>query len=58
LLVTGSISLSAQRALTERNWSLVGHLPYPGAPPYAPSPATTALLPRPPAHAAFLPNGG
>jgi hypothetical protein len=38
LLVTGSISLRAQRALTERGWSLVPHLPYPGAPPYAPSP--------------------
>jgi len=39
LLVTGSISLRAQRELTARGWSLVPHLPYPDAPPYAPSPA-------------------
>lgn len=39
LLVTGSISLRAQRELTQRGWSLVPHLPYPGAPPYAASPA-------------------
>lgn len=39
LLVTGSISLRAQRELTRRGWSLVPHLPYPGAPPYAASPA-------------------
>jgi hypothetical protein len=38
LLVTGSISLRAQRELTQRGWSLVPHLPYPGAPPYAVSP--------------------
>ena len=40
VLVTGAISLPAQRALTQRGWSLVPHLPYPDAPPYAPSPAT------------------
>lgn len=39
VLVTGSISLRAQRELTERGFSLVPHLPYPGAPDYAPSPA-------------------
>ncbi len=39
LLVTGTISLAAQRELTDRGWSLVPHLPYPDAPPYAPSPA-------------------
>ena len=39
VLVTGSISLRAQRELTRRGWSLVPHLPYPGAPPYAASPA-------------------
>jgi hypothetical protein len=39
LLVSGSISLRAQRELTARGWSLVPHLPYPGAPAYAPSPA-------------------
>jgi hypothetical protein len=39
LLVTGVISLPAQRELTARGWSLVPHLPYPDAPPYAPSPA-------------------
>ena len=39
LLVTGAISPRAQRELTERGWSLVPHLPYPGAPPYSPSPA-------------------
>ena len=39
LLVTGTISLPAQRELTARGWSLVAHLPYPNAPPYAPSPA-------------------
>lgn len=39
LLVTGSLSLRAQRELTARGWSLVSHVRYPGAPPYAPSPA-------------------
>jgi hypothetical protein len=38
LLVTGAISMRAQRELTERGWSLVPHLPYPDAPPYAASP--------------------
>jgi hypothetical protein len=42
LLVTGEISLRAQRELTRRGWSLVPHLPYPDAPPYAPSPAAPA----------------
>lgn len=37
-LVTGAISLRAQRELTDRGFSLVPHLPYPGAPDYAPSP--------------------
>lgn len=44
VLVTGAISLSAQRELTERGWSLVPHLPYPDAPPYAPSPSTPPLV--------------
>jgi hypothetical protein len=39
LLVTGEISMRAQRELTRRGWSLVPHLPYPDSPPYAPSPA-------------------
>lgn len=39
LLVTGTISLPAQRELTARGWSLVPHLPYPDAPAYASSPA-------------------
>lgn len=39
VLVTGMISMPAQRALTARGWSLVPHLPYPGAPAYAPSPS-------------------
>lgn len=39
VLVTGAISLTAQRELTARGWSLVPHLPYPEAPPYATSPA-------------------
>jgi hypothetical protein len=39
ILVTGAISLAAQRELTARGWSLVPHLPYPDAPPYARSPA-------------------
>lgn len=38
LLVTGAISMRAQRELTARGWSLVPHLPYPDAPPYAASP--------------------
>lgn len=46
VLVTGSISLRTQRELTRRGWSLVPHLPYPGAPPYAPSPADPAPLAR------------
>ena len=40
VLVSGSISLRAQRELTQRGFSLIAHLPYPpGAPPYAASPA-------------------
>jgi hypothetical protein len=46
VLVTGAISLPAQRALTERGWSMVPHLPYPGAPPYAPSPAAPQAAER------------
>jgi hypothetical protein len=42
VLATGSISLRAQRELTRRGWSLVPHLPYPGASPWAPSPAAPA----------------
>jgi hypothetical protein len=34
LLVGGGISGRAQRELTERGWSLVSGVPYPGAPPY------------------------
>ncbi len=34
LVVSGGISPRAQRRLTERGWSLVPRLPYPGAPPY------------------------
>lgn len=45
LLVTGAISLRAQRELTARGWSLVPHLPYPGAPPYSPSPASPTVVP-------------
>lgn len=48
LLVTGAISMPAQRQLTMRGWSLVPHLPYPDAPPYAPSPAAPARI-EPPA---------
>ena len=48
VLVTGSISLRAQRELTRRGWSLVPHQPYPGAPPYAPSPAGPAPRRRAP----------
>lgn len=44
VLVTGAISLRAQRELTARGFSLVPHLPYPGAPDYAPSPADPARL--------------
>ncbi|MBB5207338.1 hypothetical protein [Chiayiivirga flava] len=43
-LVTGAISLRAQHELTERGFSLVPHLPYPGAPGYAPSPADPARV--------------
>lgn len=38
VLVSGTISLRAQRELTQRGFSLISHLPYPGAPPYAASP--------------------
>ena len=51
VLVTGAISLLAQRELTDRGFSLVAHLPYPGAPAYAPSPAD----PADPAHVASTP---
>ena len=34
LLVAGAISPRAESELTERGWSLVQRLPYPGAPPY------------------------
>lgn len=34
LLVAGALSPKAERELTERGWSLVSRLPYPGAPPY------------------------
>lgn len=34
LLLSGSLSPRAQRELTERGWSIVPRLPYPGAPPY------------------------
>ena len=44
VLVTGAISPRAQRELTERGFSLVPHLPYPGAPDYAPSPADPTRL--------------
>lgn len=47
LLVTGMISLPAQRQLTMRGWSLVPHLPYPDAPPYAPSPAAPVRIDPP-----------
>lgn len=47
LLVTGAISLSAQRELTQRGWSLVPHLPYPDAPPYVPSPAAPVRVEPP-----------
>jgi hypothetical protein len=47
LLVTGTISLPAQRELTQRGWSLVPHLPYPDAPPYAPSPAAPVRVEPP-----------
>lgn len=47
LLSGGAISLNGQRALTERGWSLVPHLPFPGAPPYPVSPAAPAgMAPR------------
>jgi hypothetical protein len=47
LLVSGRISDLAQRRLTERNWNLVAHVPYPGAPPYPVSPAAPrGLAPR------------
>jgi hypothetical protein len=39
VLVTGSISMRAQRELTARGWNLIASLPYPDAPPYALSPA-------------------
>lgn len=42
LLVSGAISPLAQQALTRQGWSLVAHLPYPGAPPYPASPAAPA----------------
>lgn len=44
VLVTGAISPRAQHELTKRGFSLVPHLPYPGAPAYAPSPATPASI--------------
>jgi hypothetical protein len=34
LLVSGAISPKAESELTERGWSIVQRLPYPGAPPY------------------------
>lgn len=34
LLVSGAASPKAQRELTERGWSILTRLPYPGAPPY------------------------
>lgn len=34
LLVAGNLSPKAESELTERGWSLVSRLPYPGAPPY------------------------
>jgi hypothetical protein len=44
VLVAGSMSLRTERELTRRGWSLVPHLPYPGAPPYAASPADPGPL--------------
>lgn len=47
LISGGGFSLQSQRMLTERGWSLVPHLPYPGAPPYSVSPAAPAgMAPR------------
>lgn len=34
-LIAGDASPAARRALGERGWSLVEHMPWPGAPPYA-----------------------
>lgn len=47
VLVSGRISDQAQRMLTRASWSLVAHVPYPGAPPYPASPsAPSGLAPR------------
>jgi hypothetical protein len=56
VLVTGAISMAAQRELTERGWSLVPHLPYPDAPPYAPSPAAPARVDGSPPMSALAPS--
>lgn len=34
-LVASDVSMAARRALGERGWSVVVHMPWPGAPPYA-----------------------
>jgi hypothetical protein len=34
VLIAGEASMTAQRQLTDRGWSLVSHAPYEGAPPY------------------------